>query len=70
MGLETVNSGCFKGNRIDYPTKKLIVIWSMRDEYENSTLDGKYVAFAGTFDGGALSLKDLVYAAGGAPTDN
>ena len=32
-------------------------------------LDRKIVAFVGTFDGGALRLKDLVYFAGGAPSD-
>lgn len=35
----------------------------------NSPLDGKYVAFVGKFDGGSRALKDLVYEAGGAPTD-
>jgi hypothetical protein len=29
----------------------------------------KVVAFVGTFDGGSLKLKDLVYFAGGAPSD-
>jgi ATP-dependent DNA helicase RecG len=32
-------------------------------------LDRKVVAFVGIFDGGSTRLKDLVYAAGGAPTD-
>jgi len=32
-------------------------------------LNRKIVAFVGTFDGGALRLKDLVYFAGGAPSD-
>jgi hypothetical protein len=32
-------------------------------------LDLKIVAFAGMFDGGTLRLKDLVYFAGGAPSD-
>ena len=32
-------------------------------------LNRKIVAFVGTFDGGSTKLKDLVYAAGGAPTD-
>jgi hypothetical protein len=32
-------------------------------------LNRKIVAFVGTFDGGAIKLKDLVYAAGGAPTE-
>ena len=35
----------------------------------NETLDLKIVAFAGMFDGGTLRLKDLVYFAGGAPSD-
>jgi len=33
-------------------------------------LQGKLVGFVGMFDGGSTKLKDLVYAAGGAPTDN
>ena len=33
-------------------------------------LSRKMVAFVGTFDGGSTKLKDLVFAAGGAPTDN
>lgn len=32
-------------------------------------LDRKIVAFVGTFDGGSTRLKDLVFAAGGAPSD-
>jgi ATP-dependent DNA helicase RecG len=36
----------------------------------NDYLHGKIVAFVGIFDGGATKLKDLVYASGGAPTDN
>jgi len=32
-------------------------------------LSRKIVAFVGTFDGGSTKLKDLVFAAGGAPTD-
>jgi ATP-dependent DNA helicase RecG len=32
-------------------------------------LSRKIAAFVGTFDGGAMQLKDLVYAAGGAPSD-
>ena len=32
-------------------------------------LDRKIVAFVGTFDGGSTKLKDLVFAAGGAPSD-
>jgi ATP-dependent DNA helicase RecG len=36
---------------------------------ESEHLAGKFVAFVGMFDGGATKLKDLVYAAGGAPTD-
>ncbi|MCL1843689.1 MAG: putative DNA binding domain-containing protein [Defluviitaleaceae bacterium] len=31
---------------------------------------GKFVGFIGRFDGGTMKLKDLVYAAGGAPMDN
>jgi len=44
-----------------------------QSDYEIQTSDylqGKIVAFAGIFDGGATKLKDLVYAAGGAPTNN
>jgi len=33
-------------------------------------LDRKIVAFVGMFDGGSLRMKDLVYFAGGAPSDN
>ncbi|MCL1864144.1 MAG: putative DNA binding domain-containing protein [Defluviitaleaceae bacterium] len=36
---------------------------------ESEYLAGKFVAFVGMFSGGATKLKDLVYAAGGAPTD-
>jgi hypothetical protein len=36
---------------------------------ESDFLAGKFVAFVGTFDGGSTKLKDLVFAAGGAPTD-
>ena len=32
-------------------------------------LKGRIVAFVGTFGGGSIELKDLVYAAGGAPSD-
>jgi ATP-dependent DNA helicase RecG len=35
----------------------------------NEFLDRKIVAFTGTFDGGSLALKDLVYFSGGAPID-
>ena len=35
----------------------------------SDTLDMKIVAFTGMFDGGTLRLKDLVYFAGGAPSD-
>jgi hypothetical protein len=35
----------------------------------NKPFDHKFVAFIGTFEGGSLSLKDLVYEAGGAPLD-
>jgi ATP-dependent DNA helicase RecG len=37
---------------------------------QSDYLAGKFVAFVGMFDGGATKLKDLVYAAGGAPIDN
>jgi ATP-dependent DNA helicase RecG len=33
-------------------------------------LANKFVAFVGMFDGGSTKLKDMVYAAGGAPMDN
>jgi len=36
---------------------------------ESDFMNRKIVAFVGTFDGGSTKLKDLVYAAGGAPTD-
>ena len=36
---------------------------------ESDFLSRKIVAFAGTFDGGSTRLKDLVYAAGGAPAE-
>jgi hypothetical protein len=36
---------------------------------KNDRLDRKIVAFVGTFDGGSLRLKDLVFFAGGAPSD-
>jgi len=36
---------------------------------ESEFLNGKMVAFVGMFDGGSTRLKDLVYFAGGAPTD-
>ena len=40
------------------------------DKIEKSDrLDRKIVTFVGTFDGGSLRLKDLVFFAGGAPSD-
>ena len=36
----------------------------------NLPLDKKHVAFVGTFDHGSLELKDIVFEAGGIPTDN
>ena len=36
---------------------------------ESDFLAGKFVAFVGIFDGGSTKLKDLVFAAGGAPID-
>ena len=37
--------------------------------HTSNYLHGKLVGFVGMFDGGSTRLKDLVYAAGGAPTD-
>ncbi|MDR2266787.1 MAG: hypothetical protein LBE09_04295 [Christensenellaceae bacterium] len=36
----------------------------------SNRLKGKIVAFVGTFSAGTIQVKDLVYAAGGAPSDN
>ena len=54
-----------EGKQWRYSTKNNQAEYIQESDY----LHRKYVAFVGYFDGGSTKLKDLVYAAGGAPTD-